>query len=95
MAELCIVLLGISSMTVLCLPSHEFQEEAYCRFGDEYLLKQSEAIVNSARTEYISGSHSVIIFNEHGNISRADTAVLGNRKREIVMELGGGRLVFR
>ena len=95
MVEMCIVILGISLLAVIVQPAHEFSEEVYLTFGDSYLKTQSEAIVSAWDRQYISADGKVVLFNENGNVRRAETLSFGRQKKKIIIELGGGRLVYR
>ena len=89
LTELCIALWILGILTMCTLPLVQVHIPEYCTFPDAYLLAQSQAILESRSTETENG----ITFNEHGNVNLARTLHFGNR--EIVVELGGGRLVFR
>ena len=95
--EVCIVLLCISVLSLLYLPAREMEVSSYYTFPDAYLLAQSEAIRKAEKTMYYSDSSEVpdVSFNEKGNVNKAMTLHFENRSKDIIIELGGGRLVFR
>lgn len=95
LAELCIVVLGIGMLGALCIPVHEFSESDYYGFADGYWYTQSNAILNREHESYTTEDGEEIHFNEKGNVSQAQTITKGKRNRRIVIELGGGRLVFK
>lgn len=95
LAEMCIVLLGIGMLGALCIPVHEFSESDYYGFADGYWQKQSEAIAHGESRCYETGGGDQIWFNEKGNVNQAKTITKGQKNRRIVIELGGGRLVFK
>lgn len=95
MAELCAVVLGISLLTCIFGQMREFHDDGYHAFADGYLEKQSEAIVLSKDQKYLSEDGKEVQFNENGNVQKAETLVYGKSDRKIIIELGGGRLVFR
>lgn len=95
LAEMCIVLLGIGMLGALCIPVHEFSKSDYYGFADGYWHKQSDAIVHSESESYETKNGEEIYFNEKGNVNQAKTITKGHKKRQIVIELGGGRLVFK
>jgi competence protein ComGC len=89
--EVCMTIMIISIMTLIFLPCCEFREAESYTFGDAYLETQSRAIAEQQPEELEREPY--ISFNEKGNVSQAMTLHLGNK--EIVIELGGGRLVYR
>lgn len=95
MVEMCIVLLGITLLACILPVIHEFHDDGYLTFGDAYLRTQSEAIVTARDQQYISAEGKVVVFNENGNVRRAETLSFRKRKKKIIIELGGGRLVYR
>lgn len=68
-------------------------------FPDSYLEVQSEALVKAEGTEYQAedDAHTMITFNRYGNVSLARTMTYssGSNVHSVIIELGGGRLVFR
>lgn len=93
LVELCIVTLSLGFITCLCMHSYETEQAAYYEFSDEYLCKQSEAIAKSQKMEMSVDFGSPITWNEDGNVNQARTICFG--KKKIIIELGGGRIVFR
>ncbi len=89
-----LVIVSVLSLTVL--PAGLFQETEWYAFPYRYLLAQTEAMARSAETQIISdtGSYPDIRFNRRGNVSKAMTLEIGKRQRHVIVELGGGRLVF-
>ena len=63
----------------------------YYSFPANYLRKQSEAILESKEHQLID--EYTISFNKNGNVNKAET--LHFTQGDIVVELGGGRLVFK
>jgi competence protein ComGC len=90
--EVCVAVMIIAVMTILYLPWTDFKNVAGRSFGDAYLEKQSSAICHREKTELEEDDIS-LSFNEKGNVNRAMTVQEGNQ--EIVIELGGGRLVYK
>lgn len=95
LVELCIVITGISVLACMSLPMREFSQDDYEVFGDGYLKTQSEAILSSQDKEYISPGGKAVRFNEDGNVQKAETVRFGKKNKKIIIELGGGRLVYR
>lgn len=93
LAEVCLVIMMLSVFMMLCTPVSEVSLSSIYRFPDEYLLKQSEALCRRKQTVYEDDAGNTVIFNRSGNVRSARTLNFG--KRKIVIELGGGRLVFR
>lgn len=85
----------MSLFTCLYLPTVEFRDTDYYKFADSYLLKQSEAMVTGSYMEYETDAAGSILFNPNGNVQSARTIHFDHRKDSIVVELGGGRLVFK
>ena len=95
--EMCLVLAVVSLFSLLALPGHEFREADYHAFPYGYLLVQSQAIASGERKVYDDLIYDlpVCTFNGEGNVPMPKTLQLGERGRTIIIELGGGRLVFR
>ncbi len=93
LAELCVCVLALSTLAMIVTPVHLFEDDGRHTFASQYLLKQSEAIASCQAREFTGPDGTYVHFNEKGNISRAGTVIFANGKK-IVMELGGGRLVF-
>ena len=65
-------------------------------FVPDYLLAQSAAIASSERTQLPQkDGYPSVSFNARGNVSKAMTFAFSKTGRQIIIELGGGRLVFR
>jgi len=92
MLEVCIAIVVIAVMTVLYLPCTEIRDVQFYLFGDSYLEQQSTAICQRESISWDSGNFS-IGFNAKGNIGQAMTYNIDGH--EIVLELGGGRLVYK
>ena len=89
--EICVVLVGMSFFLNLCPPLLQKTDSAYFTFSSGYLYTQSKAIADGEREEYRSENGEVITFNEAGNVAYPRTICFDHH--EIVVELGGGRLV--
>lgn len=90
LVECCIVLVAVSIMTLLVIPSHEFSKNNKYLFQSDYLYHQSNAIKEAKHTAF-QWDTIAVIFNENGNVNQAQTVEVNGKK--IVIELGGGRLV--
>ena len=90
LVECCIVLVAISVMTLLVIPSHEFSRNNKYLFQSDYLYHQSTAIKEAKHITF-QWDKIAVIFNENGNVNQAKTVDVNGKK--IVIELGGGRLV--
>lgn len=90
LVDTCIAMLAIAVMTMLYLPCTEFGDKEEYTFADAYLEVQSRAMAERQGQELGDGTLS---FNEKGNVDRAMTVQKGNH--DIVIELGGGRLVYQ
>lgn len=90
--------LGVLTLAAAMIPSYE--ENGYHVFPDQYLRIQSEAILTGESRTYedeFNESLPEIRFNQNGNVNQARTIPFGEAgmTKEIIVELGGGRLVFR
>lgn len=94
LGECCIVILLLSIFTALWLPVCELSDTDYYTFPDNYLFYQSEAIKEHKRTDFETGSHHGA-FNRKGDVYLAETLSFLHGRKRIIVELGGGRLVFR
>ena len=92
LVEVCVALIVISLMTLIYLPYVEIANMDYFTFGDSYLNKQSEAIAGRKRAE-LDQDEASISFNAKGNVDQARTIIFNDRS--IVVELGGGKLVYQ
>ncbi len=86
--ELCIVLFVVSLLSLLILPlwPQDFLQDKV--WPEYYLMKQSEALRSAVHVALDDG----IVFNERGNVNQARTLIKNHKK--IIVELGGGTLVF-
>ena len=93
--ELCLCIFALSVLASLGAGYITDPDNAYYEFPRKYLLRQSQALA-AAEDRYLDfdGLPSVR-FHANGNIDRPAALQVGSRGRVIVMELGGGRLVFR
>lgn len=91
LAEILIAVIGISLMSLMAPPISFTPDTAAYTFADGYLLAQSEAILYGERNEYVSEDGQTVSFNPNGNVAYPRT--LHFRSKDIVVELGGGRLV--
>lgn len=100
LAEMIAAVFVLAVLTAIAAGFRMTPDCSYLAFSDQYLRQQSEAILKGERVVFkhaYENSLPEITFNEDGNISQARTLQFSHkgRQREIVMELGGGRLVFR
>ena len=79
--EMLIVISIINMIIIVTFTNKISIDKDYYAFASHYLFMQSEALKN-------------ISFNANGNINKAQTIHFENNK-DIVVELGGGRLVFK
>lgn len=91
LAEVCIVIAGMAVFLNLCPPMVQKMDSSYFTFSAGYLHTQSIALTNSTREEYTSENGESVTFNESGNVASPRTVQFEHH--EIVVELGGGRLV--
>ena len=90
--------IAVLSLVILLIPDLSFCEtDPYHLFPADYCLSQSCAMLAAKRTELNSRAADLpdIRFSDKGNVSMARTLSLGRGNRQIVIELGFGRLVFR
>lgn len=66
-------------------------------FPADYLLAQTQALAagENRMLESRMASLPQISFNANGNVSKAMTLLLGSNGKDIIIELGPGKLVFR
>lgn len=98
LAEVMAVFLILSVLMMLSLPAGGTQAGRDSEFfWDHYLRMQSEAILCSEErtVEEAGNAEEAIHFNSVGNVNLARTLIFdqGSTYHEIVVELGGGRLV--
>ena len=93
--ECVLVLLVMAALAPLALQPDMSETMQYHAFADEYLLEQTEAMAAAeSRPVDLPGAEG-IHFNGAGNVSQARTITFPGRDSRIIIELGGGRLVFR
>lgn len=95
LAETCLAILILSLFMAFCLPVHELNLDDYYSFADSHILVQSEALACACEMSYESENAGVVTFNENGKADPVQTVFFPHRNKEIVIELGGGRLVFK
>ena len=66
LVECCIVLVAVSVMTLLVIPSHEFSKNNKYLFQSDYLYHQSTAIKEAKHITF-QWDKIAVIFNENGN----------------------------
>lgn len=95
-AEMLAVIMILSFAMILFPMQKADTDMSEKSFLPDYLLAQSAAIASSERTELPhNAQYPAVSFNEKGNVSRAMTFAFSKTGREIVIELGGGRVVYR
>ena len=98
LAETCMCVCLLSVMTLLTLTHMPHTDYSALSFPDRYLAAQMQAIHESVRTECSDPDHPeipTVTFNEAGNVNKARTIPITFRGRDIIIELGGGRLVLQ
>jgi prepilin-type N-terminal cleavage/methylation domain-containing protein len=98
--ELLIGIVILTMMTLLTLRVSAFTGEAYYTFPERYTRFRSEALLTGSPRVYEDDTemdYPMIRLGENGTVNQARTLVFpcGNRRKEIVIELGTGSLVFR
>lgn len=98
--ELLIGIVILTMMTLLTLRVSTFTGEAYYTFPERYTRFKSEALLTGSPRVYEDDTemdYPMIRLGENGTVNQARTLVFpcGNRRKEIVIELGTGSLVFR
>ena len=97
--ELLISLSVLSVLGLLGLRWAGFSRGSFSLFPDKYLEVQSEALLHAANRSFTADDDrgTLIGFNRYGNASHIGTIVFSGGKKTYtaVIELGGGRLVFR
>lgn len=89
--EMLIVISIISMIIMITFTNKISIDKDYYAFSSHYLLLQSEALRKSEKSFF---NDKNISFNANGNVNKAQTIHFENNK-DIVVELGGGRLVFK
>lgn len=91
--EMLMVTACLSALAMFVIPANEWKDEEGYGWTYDYWETQSRAIFTAERQEMPSGSQPCISFNAVGGVRQAETVRFG--RKETVIELGGGRLVFR
>ena len=95
LTEVCIVLLILSFMTLVTLRIRPVSSVQRSVFAMRYLDAQSEAIRSSSAVSYTDEeTGEEVHFNGSGNTDSPHTIVFPDGHR-LIIELSGGRLVFR
>ncbi len=89
--EMCLVIVLMSILFTISIKHSINTSYPYYQFPSKYLRVQSEAILEANHKELID--EYAISFNENGNVKKAQT--LHFPQGDIVVELGGGRLVYK
>ncbi len=97
--ELCLVIFVISLLSTIFTKSAAVPDTEFKVFPYRYLYLQSKAIAEAQSVVYEDPNGSVneeIVFNSKGNINSARTIqfVHNGIIKTVIIELGGGRLVF-
>ena len=95
LVEMLAVLLIISMVYTMFLPLFPKEQDRFNVFRDRYLCTQSAAIASHSRTEVCTEDGQCISFNGKGNVNLARTLEFSGRRYSVIVELGGGRLVYR
>jgi hypothetical protein len=95
LAELCLFIAGMSILYILCVPVRLYREDPADLFPAAYLQKQSAAMAAAVPSVLEEEGIPEISFNEKGNVAKAMTLHIGRKNTAVIVELGGGRLVFR
>lgn len=91
--DVLITIIILSTFILLCSISQIKIDEDYYSFESNYLLKQSEAMLQNETIEF----NDNIRFNEKGNVNHARTIHFSSHYKihDVIVELGGGRLVYK
>ena len=97
MHELLAVIAMISMLAMLFGIHTDFKADTLHLFPYDYLLAQSRALAMADYCEVDSRAEGIpaIRFSEKGNVSRAMTLHPEGSRKDIIIELGPGKLVFR
>lgn len=87
--DLLLSLFVISSLTLLSLNHHSTLNLDHYYFLNEYLLKQSEVILNKQADIFKNG----ITFNNMGHVNLARTIYFGDH--EVIIHLGNGYATYK
>lgn len=82
--EMLLCLIIISMMSLFALNYHQLQQLDHLYFLNEYLIMQSETIVDKKPSTFKNG----ITFNEMGHVNQARTIHFG--KYDVIIHLGNG-----
>ncbi len=98
--EMIIAVSVIAILTSLSVSAYKSTDTSYYTFPMQYLRIQSEAFLTGRITDYTDETnmiYPVIFFYGSGAVNQARTLTFGEggNRREIVIELGTGKLVFR
>ncbi len=99
LADLAVSVFLLSVVTMLVLYAPRDPSHPSDLFADRYLYEQSAAMKEARAKDMDAGDDAgtSIHFNGSGNVDLARTLSFSTpyRSRQIVIELGGGRLIFR
>lgn len=100
--ELCLAIAVLSVLMLLSLPLFRLNALSEYPVIYDYLIQQSTCMKEQTSAEYYPTDKYVyyayaIRFNSKGHVNQAQTLIVDDLKKvkEIVVELGGGRLVLR
>ena len=93
--ECLLVLLVMASLAPLALQPDMSETMLYHAFADAYLQRQTDAMAAAETLPVDLPGAEGIHFNGAGNVNQARTISFPGRDNLIIIELGGGRLVFR
>lgn len=91
LAQLLIIVFGVSLLSLITPPVQVNIDSSWHTFSSGYLLAQSQAIRYGIGNEYVSQDGQRVSFNGAGNVPYPRTVHFDHH--DIVIELGGGRLV--
>lgn len=97
MAEALVLMVLMSLLMVVMTSSIRFEVSPVHQFPSDYLFVQSQAMAAAESYSLSSRVSSLpnITFNAKGNVSKAMTLRLDEKREDIIIELGPGKLVFR
>ena len=100
--ELCLAIMVLSVLMLLTLPLFRLNSLSEYPVIYDYLLQQSISMKEQISSEFYPDEKDVfyayaIRFNSKGHVNQAQTMIVDDLKRvkEIVVQLGGGRIVLR
>ena len=88
MVEMLACLLIVSALLLISLNKINTLNLSHYDFINDYLIKQSKAILNKEKTDVSSN----IYFNSMGHINRARTIDIG--EHEVIIHLGNGYITY-